>query len=194
MNRAYSVLDVKEMADAGDYIRITGLASTPATDRMGDIVDPLGAKFKTPMPLLWQHNHAEPVGTVTFAQPTKKGIPFEASMPNIKEPGRLKERVDEAIHSLRYGLVSAVSIGFRAIEGAIERIDTGYRFKEWEWLELSLVTIPANPEAVIAAVKAFDLAQSPATGPRLLDVVAGAPAKEKPARKGPVQLIVRKYS
>ncbi len=194
MRRAYSVLAVKEMAEDADHIRITGIASTPATDRMGDIVDPLGAKFVTPMPLLWQHNHAEPVGTVEFAQPTKKGIPFAASLPVIKEAGRLKDRVDEAIHSLRYGLVSAVSIGFRAIEGAIERIETGYRFKEWEWLELSLVTIPANPEAVIAAVKAFDLAQSPATGQRLLDVVAGAPAKETPARKGSVQLIVRKYS
>lgn len=41
---------------------ITGTASTPTTDRMGDVVEPMGAKFKTPMPLLWQHESDKPVG------------------------------------------------------------------------------------------------------------------------------------
>lgn len=194
MRRAYSVLDVKEMVETDDHVVIRGIATTPSTDRMGDVVDPMGAKFKTPMPLLWQHRHSEPVGNVLFAQPTKKGIPFEASLPIVKEAGTLKTRIDEAIHSLSYGLVSAVSIGFRAIEGAIERIETGLLFKEWEWLELSLVTIPANADAVITAIKSLDQEYLSAIGqPRVLSV-AGVPAKEKPARKGPVQLIRRTYA
>lgn len=194
MRRAYSVLDVKEMVNTDDHVVIRGIATTPSTDRMGDVVDPMGAKFKTPMPLLWQHHHDLPVGQVTFAQPTKKGIPFEGVLPLVKEAGRLKERIDEAIHSLSYGLVTAVSIGFRAIEGAVERIETGFLFKEWEWLELSLVTIPANADAVITAIKSLDQQYLSAIGqPRVLSV-AGVPAKEKPARKGPVQLIRRTYS
>lgn len=163
-HRAYAILDVKELSDESDVVRIKGIASTPTTDRMGDVVEPMGARFKTPMPLLWQHRHDSPVGHVVFAKPTKAGIPFEATLPIIKEAGRLKERVDEAIHSLRYRLVAAVSIGFAAVEGAIERIETGLRFKEWEWLELSLVTIPANSEATITAIKSIDAEQRAASG------------------------------
>jgi HK97 family phage major capsid protein len=34
--------------------------------------------------------------------------------------------------------------------------DGGIRFKEWEWMELSLVTIPANSEATITQIKSLD--------------------------------------
>lgn len=157
MHRAYSILDVKNVNEDDEFVYIDGIASTPSTDRMGDVVEPMGAQFKTPMPLLWQHRHAEPVGHVTFATPTKTGIPFRARLPRIKETGRLKDRVDEAIHSLRYKLIAAVSIGFAPIEGAMEVLKSGgVRFKEWEWLELSLVTIPANAEAVITSVKSAE--------------------------------------
>lgn len=158
MYRAYSVITEKTMeTDAEGSTVIRGIASTPTPDRMRDIIDPMGAKFKIPMPLLWQHQHAAPVGHVVFAQPKRTGIPFEAMLPNVKEAGRLKDRVDEARQSLKYGLVAAVSIGFSAERENIEVMeDGGYRFKEWEWLELSLVTIPANAEAIIETVKAFD--------------------------------------
>lgn len=82
------------------------------------------------MPLLWQHQSGAPVGNVTFAKPTKQGIPFVAQLPIIKEAGNLKDRVDEAIQSLKYKLVAAVSIGFRALKDGVERIEGGgYKFK-----------------------------------------------------------------
>lgn len=180
MNRAYSVLTVK--AVDGEQRIIRGIASTPSPDRMGDVVEPLGAKFKTPMPLLWQHQHDKPVGHVTFAQPNKDGIPFEAKLASIDEPGALKDRVDEAWQSVKSGLVTAVSIGFQAIDGAYERLkDGGLRFKEWEWLELSLVTIPANSEASITQIKAIDSQLRAASGQTQkgvvrLDTPAGASA------------------
>jgi len=155
---AYSILTERALKEEDDFLRITGIASTPTTDRMGDIVEPLGAKFATPMPLLWQHRHGEPVGHVTFAKPKKTGIPFEAQIPNVTESGRVKDRVDEARHSLKYSLVSAVSIGFLPMgKDSYEYMDDGgIRFKEWEWIELSLVTIPANAEAVLETVKSLD--------------------------------------
>jgi HK97 family phage prohead protease len=192
LHRAYSVLHVKDVSVDDEVVRIRGIASTPTTDRMGDIVEPMGAKFALPMKLLWQHKHSEPVGNVTFAQPTAKGIPFEAELPVIKEAGRLKDRVDEAIHSLKYNLVSAVSIGFQAIEGAVERMKSGgLRFKEWEWIELSLVTIPANSEAVITAVKTIDQEHLPASGQQVRKEDSPGVSGNKPARKGPVKLIPR---
>lgn len=165
MERAYSILDCKAFDDSDEkFITIKGIASTPTPDRYGDIVEPKGAKFKTPMPLLWQHNHDAPVGHVTFAEPEEKGIPFEARIPKVSEEGTLKTRVDEAIHSLKYELVNAVSIGFSPIEYSFMEEGNGIRFNEWEWLELSLVTIPANSEAVISAVKSFDQKHRPASG------------------------------
>lgn len=156
MEKAYSALHVKDVSQDDEFVYIKGVASTPTVDRMGDSVNPLGAQFKTPMPLLLQHRHDSPVGEVTYAKPTKQGIPFEARLPVVKEAGKLKDRVDEAIHSLKYKLINFVSIGFRALDGEVERLeDGGLLFKRWDWLELSICTIPANPDAVISSVKAL---------------------------------------
>jgi len=58
--RAYSVFQVKAI-DAAKRT-FTGLATTPAVDRVGDTIDPLGATFQNPVTLLHQHEHDEPIG------------------------------------------------------------------------------------------------------------------------------------
>jgi hypothetical protein len=63
--KAYSTLVIKAVDD--DKREITGIASTPGTDRDGDIVEPAGAEFILPVPLLWQHRSAEPIGYVSKA-------------------------------------------------------------------------------------------------------------------------------
>lgn len=156
-NRAYSLLHVKSV-DSEKRV-ITGIATTPTPDRVGDIVEPLGVKFKNPMPLLWQHRHDSPVGKVKFDKPTAKGITFTAEIAKTDEPGTLKDRLDEAWQSVQLGLVSAVSIGFRALKYDVMS-EGGLRFKESEVFELSLVTIPANSQAIIAAVKSLDAGAS----------------------------------
>lgn len=195
MDRAYSILETKSIEDGPEFVTIRGIASTPTTDRMGDVVEPMGAKFKTPMPLLWQHNHEQPVGNVTFAQPTPKGIPFEAVLPIIKESGRLKDRVDEAIQSLKYQLVAAVSIGFTSVEGQVERLKSGgLRVKEWNWHELSLVTVPANSEAVLTAIKSIDnehRASAGRAGDRVVPPAAKAVALTSTAKRGNITITKR---
>jgi HK97 family phage major capsid protein/HK97 family phage prohead protease len=161
MNRAYSIWHVKAV-DADKRV-ITGLATTPEPDRSGDIVEPLGVSFKNPLPLLLYHDAKKPVGFTTFKKPTKAGIEFTATIPTIDEPGTLKERVDEAWQSIKAGLVSGVSIGFRSIEEAFMK-DGGIHFLQTEVVELSLVTVPANASATIHSIKALDLA---ASGPHL---------------------------
>ena len=121
MNRAYSILNVKAV-DAARRI-ITGIATTPSPDRMGDVVEPLGVKFKNPMPLLHQHRHDAPVGTVTFDKPTKNGITFTAKIAQIDAPPTLKERVDIAWAEIEQGMVRGVSIGFKPLE--YSRMDDG---------------------------------------------------------------------
>lgn len=153
MNRAYSLLQIKAVDDSKRII--TGIATTPEPDRVGDIVEPMGAKFAAEIPLLWQHRHDAPVGIAKFGKATKTGIPFTASLPMIEEAGALKDLVDMAWQSVKAKLVRGVSIGFRAIERSYMD-GGGVRFSETEIMELSLVTIPANASATIQSIKAMD--------------------------------------
>lgn len=156
--RAYSLLTVKNIDEQSRTI--TGIATTPTVDRMGDSVDPMGGVFKTPMPLLLYHNAEKPVGTVDLAKATPEGIPFRASLPEVREPGIVKDRVDEAYHSIKYKLIGAVSIGFRPLRDGIEVMKSGgLLFRAWEWLELTLCSVPANSEALILGFKSMDAAR-----------------------------------
>jgi HK97 family phage prohead protease len=162
VNRAYARIEVKAVTDE-DAREIRGTATTPTADRMGDIVEPLGIAFASPMPLLWQHRHDQPVGHAWFDKATKDGITFRARLASVAEPGKLKDRLDEAWQSLKAGLVGAVSIGFRALE--IEPLNAKdpwgpVRFVKSEVLELSLVTVPANAEATITQIRSIDRAAS----------------------------------
>lgn len=162
-NRAYSVLQIRSVDQ--DQRVIEGWATTPDVDRVGDVIDPMGLTFAKTTPLLWQHDHRLPVGTVEFGKPTPKGVPFKAQIPKVEEQGNLRDRVEEAWQSVKYGIVTAVSIGFRALEGGAERMkEGGIRFTKAELMELSLVTVPANSQAVITAIKSIDQAQLSASG------------------------------
>jgi HK97 family phage major capsid protein/HK97 family phage prohead protease len=180
LTRAYSFLEVKSVDN--EKRTITGIATTPSPDRMGDVVEPLGVKFTNPMPLLWQHKSSEPVGTVTFDKPTKNGISFKAQMPQVDEPGKLKDRIDEAWQSVKLGLVKAVSIGFRAIEFAFMK-DGGIHYQQSEVLELSLVTIPAQADAKIETIKSIDAPLLAASGIRSVRPLPNK-AESAPAASG----------
>jgi len=181
MKRAYSLFEVKSL-DASQR-QFKGWATTPATDRGGDTINPMGAKFRNPLPLLHQHRHSEPIGLVNFEEPTKKGIKFSAEIPTIEEPGPLKDRVDTAWGEIRHGLVRAVSIGFRPLKYAY-RDEGGIDFQEIEIFELSSVSIPALPDAVITQVKSMSGSALP------LDIIRDIQTLDFGARKaGPVRLI-----
>jgi HK97 family phage prohead protease len=131
---------------------IEGWASAPSTDRQGDIVEPLGAKFQLPLPLLIDHDHHQAVGEVFEATPTPKGIRFRARIMKIAEPGAAKDLVDYAWALVRSGLRKTVSIGFRGID--VDVLPTGgYHWKSWDWYELSLVAVPAQPDAKVTGFK-----------------------------------------
>ena len=74
---------------------------------------------------------------------------------DLERPRALHRRKMAAHQS---GLVNSLSIGFRSLEAEpIKDSKTfGVRFKQWEWLELSAVTIPANQDASILSIKALD--------------------------------------
>lgn len=147
--RAHAMLTLKSVDDEKGIIE--GYATTPTPDRIGDIVEPKGAKFALPVPLLWQHDSKQPLGKVIEAKVTAAGIWIKAQV----ALGILPE-IDRAWTLIKAGLVQGLSIGFRGLETADIKGSYAIRFIEWEWLELSAVTIPANAEASIQNIKAYD--------------------------------------
>jgi HK97 family phage prohead protease len=189
--RAYAPFRMKRQDKASRIIE--GIATTPTPDRIGDIVEPLGAKFNLPMPLLWQHNPNMPVGHVIEAEATTEGIKFKARIESIDESGTLKDRLDEAWQSVSKGLVRAVSIGFSSKEPPELLRNGSLRFLSWDWFELSLMTIPANTEATIDTIKSLARAQSAASGrpaqrtaSKTTTPPAAAGSRKSPAKGDPV--------
>lgn len=157
VRRAYALFDLKSV-DAERRL-IEGLASTPATDRDGDVLEPGGAQFTLPMPLLWQHKHDQPIGEVIAARVTDAGIWIKAQIAKDVLP-----EIDRAWALIKSRLVRGFSVGFLPV-GIPERIQGGgYRFTQWTWYETSAVTIPANQQASIALIKSSDHDALAATG------------------------------
>lgn len=156
-NRAYSLFEAKALED-GDQRIIEGVATDISADRIGDVVDPRGATFKLPIPLLWQHKREQPIGHVTHATVTDSGIKVRAQIAKGVLPF-----IDEAWALIKAGLVRGLSIGFNPGEMEPIKGSYGMHFKTWEWLELSAVTIPAHSQASILAIKQLD-SQIAATG------------------------------
>ncbi len=148
-----------------------GIASTPNPDRMGDIVDPKGAQYKLPLPLLWQHNAEKPVGFINEVKISKEGIHVIGNVHKFDEPGVLKDMIDFAWHSLKSKLVRGLSIGFMPIEAARIKDTFSFHFLKWDWMELSMVTIPANADAGILSIKSADFAIRRAMQPQAKRVV-----------------------
>jgi len=158
LTRAWSTLEIKGVdLEARE---IEGIASTPTTDRRGDIVESSGAQFTLPIPLLWQHNPAEPVGEVFAAQVTPAGIVIKARFAKVDEPGTLRDRLEEAWQSVKAKLVRGLSIGFKPLDlTPIKKGDpfSGFHIKRWLWAELSAVTLPINTDATIFNIKSAAL-------------------------------------
>lgn len=155
---AHSTMQIKAVGGPGGKRTFTGVASTPTADRDGDIVEPMGAQFSLPMPLLWQHDSRMPIGWVRAARVSASGIEVDCEVASCDEPGKLKDRLDEAWQSVGLKLVGGLSIGFKGLESARIGDTYSYRFLKWLWLELSAVTVPANGDCSIQAIKSHDQA------------------------------------
>lgn len=162
MDRAYSLLELKSVDEEKRILR--GIATTPSVDRMDDVVESSGAEFSLPIPFLWQHDSAQPIGHVTKATVRPGGIEVEVQLQKTDIPGIVKDRLDAAWEDIRLGLVRGLSIGFKALETARIEGSFGVRFIRWLWLELSGVTIPANGDCSITTIRSIDAEARAAAG------------------------------
>lgn len=177
LHKSFGSFEIKSVDEEKRIFK--GIASTPNQDRAKDIMVPSGVKFELPMPLLFHHEHTAPVGQVINAKVTDEGIEVEIQIPEIKEEGNLKARVDEAYQSLKYKLVKGLSVGFLADWEQAEFIKGGgVQFNVWEWYELSLVTIPCNRDSETDFSKALEEHKA-ALGEKPQTVLGGDSSEQK---------------
>jgi len=146
----------KDGVATGDGLEF--VLSDATVDRYGDVVEPTGwdlAQFRRNAIALFAHSSSFPIGKWS-----------DVRVEGGKLLGKLmlaargtSPRIDELIGLVEQGILRAVSVGFRPI--ASEPIDKGkpyggQRYMKQELLEVSLVSVPANP-AALALVKSLNL-------------------------------------
>lgn len=143
-----NLLELKDVDEKAGIIR--GYASVFGNkDSDGDVIAK-GAYTKTisenkdRIAFLYQHDITKPIGKNLNLQEDSYGLKFEAQFSN-STLGR-----DVAIMAAE-GIIKEVSVGFRTMKGAPK--DDHYEIQETKLYEYSLVTLAANPLAMVTELK-----------------------------------------
>jgi len=157
-----------EKGDEGGVV-IEGLASTPDIDRYRDIVEPEAFKdalemyMKNPV-ILRSHDPDRPIGTVTSAIVTDKGLKITALIKDEKTGGEILD-----------GRMRALSIGYIPLSTELQHEDgSAFNFEEdsvfdadlvrvikaLDLIEISVVSTPANGNALFTIGKSIKAAMN----------------------------------
>lgn len=150
-------LEIKSVKDEGTFYYITGYASTPDLDRVADIVKPEGLlkSVKRMGVPAFVHQHdisGMPLGVCesVYMDGNKTAVKLKMPKDDFSKP--IKNRID-------IGAYKGLSIGYVARD--YDFTPEGYRvINDLDWYEVSLVTIPANPNAEIVEVKNINKKQN----------------------------------
>ena len=134
----------------GSVMDFSAIISTVKQDRDGDILVSKGASVDNKAPLLWQHMAFEPIGIVRESRVQAKKITGKMSI--IDSPlGR------DAAQLVEFGALR-ISHGFRVFEfEPMDNEERGFKITKFEIMEVSLVSVPSNTDAVITAFSAEKL-------------------------------------
>ena len=140
--------------------------SSEVVDRDGDILIAKGCNFenfrKNPQFLGFHNYHEYPLGIPKNWGVDGDAVYCDVYFPTIEELSTDKESasekaklVDFTYHCYKTGMLNAVSVGFIATDAEPNNATGGFIVKNWELLEFSAVTVPANQDAIAQAVKSF---------------------------------------
>ena len=153
----YKAVEVQDVE--AEARRFTVVASDETVDRYGDVVRVSGWQldaFKKNPIALWGHDHHSPIGTVPKVW--LEGKKLMATMELA--PEGTDEFIDKLWRLVNAKILRAVSVGFMpTVQPNYIRDEqndhvTGFEFIGQELMELSLVSVPANPQA-LAVARAF---------------------------------------
>ena len=168
------VLEIKSLKDSGEF---EGYGSTfgGEPDAYGDVIaagayeDSLANhKAKGTMPkLFWQHNSAEPIGKWQDAKEDDHGLLLKGKLNMDVQRGR------EAYALLKAGDIDGLSIGYRIKEYSVDTDSGIWTLEKLDLIEVSVVSVGANDNAVVQSVKAakaaHDLMERLKAGDRLTE-------------------------
>jgi HK97 family phage prohead protease len=133
------------------------VASTEGPDRAGDVVSADGwdlANYRKNPVIVWAHDYSRPPVAKALAVKVEDGrLVFQAQFPTASEHAF----ADTVFQLYRGGYLRAFSVGFTPSQSEIVthqmdgRTVTGTHYQRQELYEISCVTLPANPEALVAA-------------------------------------------
>jgi HK97 family phage prohead protease len=142
---------------------MTILATNGTVDRAGEIVEPAGAVLdsyrRNPVVLAF-HDQAKPWASCSSITATNGGLQATISAP----PKGVSTFADEICGLIKSGVLSGWSIGFNPIETEPMNKTNPRgpkRYLKWELLEISVVAVPANADAVVIERSLFST-----SGPR----------------------------
>jgi len=166
------VLEIKSLKETGEF---EGYGSTfgGEPDAYGDIIAD-GAyseslaqhKAKGTMPkLFWQHNSDEPIGKWLEATEDSHGLLLRGKLNMDVQRGR------EAHALLKAKDIDGLSIGYRIKEYSVDTETYVWTLQKLDLVEVSIVSVGANENAVVQSVKAakaaHDLTEKLKAGDRL---------------------------
>jgi HK97 family phage prohead protease len=147
--------EVKNVAEDGTF---EGYASVfGVTDSDNEVVDK-GAFIRTLdhnkglVPILWQHDTKEPIGWNEFAKEDNYGLYVKGRL-LIQESDRARQAHGFMKLAVELGAKPGLSIGFMVPKNGAQIKDGQRHFVEVAWKEYSVVTFPANPDAIVTGVK-----------------------------------------
>jgi HK97 family phage prohead protease len=130
--------------------------SDGSVDRMGDVIEPEGwqlDRFRRNPVALFGHDPAFPIGSWRDVGVRRGQL---TGTLDLMEP--VSERLREIHAAVTGGVLRAVSVGFHSDKHEPLGKSGGLRFTEAELVECSLVSVPANPNA-LAVAKALGISR-----------------------------------
>lgn len=144
-----------EASRKGDDI----IVNTASFDRERDRVFPKGAVLdnylRNPV-LLWGHNYHAPEYVIGVAEDIRRTDEAIIITPNLREPANDSDPMNVIRLLWEQGIIRTASIGFMPLSEPKKNEEGGWDFEEWELLEISLVPVPANQDALRLAAKALE--------------------------------------
>ena len=140
-----------ETDDGG--VEIKGSASTTALDRAGDIIETEAwmkgglENFKNNPIILFNHNYDKPIGRAKDLQVTDGGLEISA---------KISKAAGDVTQLIKDGVLGAFSVGFRCKDSEYMTETDGYKIKDAELFEVSVVSVPCNQGATFGLSKSFD--------------------------------------
>lgn len=127
---------------------ITGIAwPWGSADSYGDTIAKGAFNVRSSCPMLWNHDQGQPIGTWDSIVETSRGLEVRGRL-LIDTIARAKE-----IHSLiKADSVRGLSVGFFPVESTKNK-SGGEDITEVNLVEISVVSVPAHPNAKITTVK-----------------------------------------